>query len=185
MIAQAQITAEFTDLPALREQFARLAPGASLVFCRGPGSWARFPHPSAAQVQAWIDGGIAVVAFGRDPRDGSRWLHRVYRKDTPTPPAPDALPLRSALAFEASAEGRVWALLRDCAAEGQPCPTNEQIAIALDLETARDARGLFDKLKAQGRIRVVSAAQFSHRVIEVVLPGEREPLRTAPCGGAK
>ena len=53
MIDQAQIHAEFTDAAELAEQFARLSQGASVVFCRGPGSWARFPHATAALVQGW------------------------------------------------------------------------------------------------------------------------------------
>lgn len=184
MLDHALLAAEFTDAALLAEQFARLNPGESTVFCRGPNSWARFRDPAAELVRGWVNGGVATVAFGRDPREPGRYLHRVYRAAS-EPRADHGLTLRSAIDFEASPEGRVWALLRDCAAEGKPCPTNEDIAEALDMETPRQARSLFDLLKAQGRIRVISAAQFSHRVIEVVLPGKIEPLRTAPCGGAK
>ncbi len=187
MIDQALVAAEFTDATELAEQFARLAPGHSLTFCvvaSKAASWRRHHHPSASLVQGWIDGGAATVAGpGADPVRPGKFRHilcKTYDADRAAP-VPG---LRSTLAFEASDEGRVWALLRDCAAAGQPCPSNEAIAEALDLETAREARSLFDRLKAQGRVRVISAAQFSHRVIEVIEPGAKDPLRTAPCGGA-
>ncbi|MFZ5745255.1 MAG: hypothetical protein ACOY7T_12335 [Pseudomonadota bacterium] len=180
-LPQALVSAEFTEAKLLAEQFARLAPGASLVFCRGPQSWARFPDAAARMVQQWIDQGRATVACGRDVRDPGRWLHRVYRKADPDP-VPDGLTVRGTLAFEASAEGQVWALLRDCAAEGLPCPSNEVIANALNLETARDGGRLFERLVQQGRVRVIEPNRFVHRVIEVIVPGGA-PLRTAPSKG--
>lgn len=180
-LPQALASAEFTEAKLLAEQFARLAPGASLVFCRGPQSWARFPDAAARMVQQWIDQGRATVACGRDVRDPGRWLHRVYRKADPDP-VPDGLTVRGTLAFEASAEGQVWALLRDCAAEGLPCPSNEAIAEALRLETADQASYRIKLLKRQGRIVEVEPARFGPRVIEVVVP-DGPPLRTAPSKG--
>lgn len=186
MIDHALLAAEFTDAAELAEQFARLAPGHSLTFCvvdSKSASWRRHHHPSAALAQGWIDAGVATVAGpGADPRRPGKFrliLCKTYAEHLPA----NALPLRTALAFEASEEGRVWALLRDLAAEGRPCPTNEELAEALDFETAETARYRFNLLVAQGRLRVISAAKFSHRVVEVVLPGG-ETLRTAPCGGA-
>lgn len=181
MIDAVLTEARFTDLPELREQFARLARGASVVFCLGPASWARFPHPTAVQVQEWIDSGLASVAKGRDVRDPEQWLHRVYRLASEPAGAP-AVPLRSALAFEATEEGQVWALLRDCALAGNPCPSNEAIADALGFETANEASYKFKLLKRQGRIVEIEPARFGPRVIEVVQPGGPS-LRTAASKG--
>lgn len=56
---------------------------------------------------------------------------------------------------------------------GRPCPTNEAIADALDLETSRQARYRFDKLVEAGLVRVIEPARFGARVIELVLTGQR------------
>lgn len=185
MIDQAIMGAEFTDATELAEQFARLAPGHSLTFCvvaSKAASWRRHHHPSASLVQGWIDGGAATVAGpGADPVRPGKFRHilcKTYDADRAAP-VPG---LRSTLAFEASDEGRVWALLRDCAAAGQPCPSNEAIAEALGFETADEASYKFKLLKRQGRIVEIEPARFGPRVIEVIQPG-RPGLRTAASKG--
>ena len=177
--------AQFTDPAQLAENFARLGPGQSLVWALGPSSPGGHGNATRALVERWVAEGRATTAQGRDPREAGRWMFLVYRvEDSEAQGIPGAAARISRHcdpAWEESAEGRIYGLLRRCAAKGLPCPSNGAIAEALGMECAETVRYRFNKLVVAGRVRVIEPARFSARVIEITATG----ARTAPSDAGR
>lgn len=75
--------------------------------------------------------------------------------------------------FCASAAGRVYAMLAECAARGLECPSNGELAEALGFEGREQGRYQFKALVRAGLIRVIEPNRYSARVIEIVASGKR------------
>lgn len=167
----------FADPGDMRRWLAGAAAKDEMIYAAGA-DLGRGDNPAAALARAWSDRGV-VELFRKRGDEAGRWNYYARRlPDLPTVVAvPDDVPTRPKLpddpAWSESVDGRVFRLIARFAASGRPCPSNQTIAELLDLDGHESARYRFNRLIAQGHLRLIEGNRFGSRVVEIAATGKR------------
>lgn len=160
----------YADPTQLEAWLARARPGDRMIYARGPALDPR--HAVAALVARWSAEGEVLTL---KQRIGGELAHMAQRARPRPAGAVPARRLRRDAEFEETPAGRLFLHLARLANMGLPCPSNRELAEAAGLRDAEAARYLFNKLRAEGRIAVVSTGE--RRVVTIAETG----ARTADC----
>lgn len=181
----------------LRAWFAAAAPGHEATYASG----AVLPQaePGVVLARELAAAGLARTHQKRDPADARRWLFVIVKASVgPTAPLPEGqspggeppdAPARVSPCSRAGAlpedAGRLLELLRDCAEQGRPCPTNGEAGRLLALEPEWQGKGrmraqyLFALLARAGAIASENRGTCKPRVVTVLAEGRAQGRRTA------
>lgn len=173
----------FADAGQMRAWLASAPPGQLMIYACGPNL---FPgsNPAAVLAREWQAGGLAELSQTRADRDGC-WNYRA-RKLAEIPSVDLKAPLAGSTnqdppEFSDSEEGRLYRLIKRTALAGLPCPSNAEIAEALELDSRFRARDRFNALVKAGHLNLIEGNRFGARVVEVAATG----ARTAVPGASK
>lgn len=141
--------------------------GDRIAYAHGPEPW----RGHATFVLAGALAAAGMVTLFQPRRPGSAIFDFIAeRRAADVPPHAIETQLRATLDPE---EDRVFALLRNLAAIGHSCPTDEAIAKRLGLSGADAASYRMRKLRAAGLIRVENRGPLKPRVVTIVADGRQ------------
>lgn len=179
----------YADVAVMAAWLDSAAPGDELVYATGPALGK--DAPAAVLARQWREEG--EVATHNRRVAGGKLEHFMRRRIPPVSNARLFGDARRRLArpalgaptdFAETQAGQVFALLVKLAAQDLPCPNNRDIAAALELNSAEQARYAITKLVRAGMIRVDAASTFDPRIITIVDTGARTAAPAAGKGRA-
>lgn len=158
------------SLDAVNDWVVNAMPGAVCVYARV--HRLHTGHVGSARMRVLAEQGLVGLLAQRREGDG-QFSYRARRLLAVAPPV--AVPPRAASqADDPESEcGRVFALLRECARQGKPCPTNQEIARTCQLRDGDQARYRMRLLREDGRILIDRVGMEPGRVVTIAATGRR------------
>lgn len=162
--------------------------GAKAVYASGPA----LPREAAGVklARSWSAAGLVRLHQQRDPLDGGRWQFLMIKNAVPGADLPEEGSPNGSAACSAPVRHAVdrmemkamLALLTRCAERGEPCPSNRELARALNLRTRRVAQYLIERLQAEGKIVVQGQGPRLPRLVTIAKGRRRMAMDERKAG---